>query len=837
LEGSTDVVAIVALVDGQLVGAGSAERLTAATAEVAFLVADDARGTGIGSILLEHLAAACRELGITKLEATVMTENSRMLGVFTDAGFPVTKARDGSVIQFEIDINATTRAIRAADARESHSEALSLAPLLYPRSVAVIGVRRDGAGIGRAVLDAITSAGFTGHLYVVHPSMTEVEGQTCVPDISSISEPLDLLIIAVPAAGTVDVLRQAADAKVRSAVVISSGFEELGFEGARMQRELVETAREHSIRLVGPNCLGILSNDPGIRLNATFTNATAPSGGLAIASQSGGVGIVMLHLAQRLGLGIHTFISLGNKADVSGNDLLSAWYDDDGVTAAALYLESFGNARKFARVARRFAERKPLLAVVGGSSAGGIRAGRSHTAAAAAPSVAVEALFAQAGVLACDSAEAMARAALFLTEQPLPAGPRIGIVSNAGGVGVLAADCADRHRLLVPELSPTLEADLRRHVQGTIGTTNPVDLGAGAGPDTVGSVVRTMLASKEVDALLVVVVATSLGDPKVLARAVTEARQAHPDVPVMLVAMGGLRIPPGELQGVTVLDSPDDAIEVLEMAVRRRAWLVQPSAEVPAPDRVRARRSRRLASEMLAQSGAGASDCWLPAEVSATLLAPYGLASVGVLARGPDDAAAKAATLGFPVAVKVADQDILHKTDRGLVRVGLRDAPDVTSAVDNFQRELQRPDVPVPVLVQPVVSGVEVALGVLRDPGFGPLVMVGAGGVATNVWNDRVFLLPPISPQDAGRALRSLRIWPLLEGFRGSPRVDIEDLVDRIVGLGRLVEDVPEISELDLNPVMATPAGSVVIDAKVGLAAAGVEDPGIPRRLRARPRA
>jgi acyl-CoA synthetase (NDP forming)/GNAT superfamily N-acetyltransferase len=828
---TNDVLTMVAIVDGALVAAASAELVAPGRAEAAFLVAEDAKGNGLGSLLLEHLAAVCHERGVSKLTALVMAENSRMIRVFADAGFPFARTADGSVVEFEIGTTSTPDAVRAADEREFQAEQRSLAPLLYPHSVAVVGVRRDGVGIGRAVLRAISKGGFDGGLYVVHPDLTDVDGVPCVTDIGAIPEPLDLVIIAVPASATVGVLRAAAEAHVRSAVVISSGFKELGAEGARLQRELVEVAREHSIRLVGPNCLGILSNGEDVRLNATFTEVVPPRGGLAIASQSGGVGIVMLDLARRLGLGIQSFISLGNKADVSGNDLLAAWYDDDQVTAAALYLESFGNARKFARVARRFAERKPLLAVVGGSSASGMRAGRSHTAAAAAPSIAVEALFAQAGVLACDSSESMARAALLLTQQPLPAGPRVGIISNAGGMGVLAADCADRLGLVVPEFSPELEARLRAHVQGTIGTSNPVDLGAGAGAQTVHSVVEDLLASGEVDALLVPLVATSLGDPIVLADAVARARAVAPAVPVVLVAMGGLQVEPGTLPGVTVFDSPDDAIAAMALAARRSAWLHQPNGQPEPEDEARGQAARDLARDALARLGA--PDCWLPPELASAMLSPYGLASVGEVAHSPDEAAAKSTEIGFPVAVKVADPTILHKTDRGLVKVGLMDAVAVAEAVKGFEQELQREQ--VPVLIQPVSSGVEVALGVVRDDGFGPLVMVAAGGVATNLWKDRVFLLPPITKQDAGRALQSLRIWPLLEGYRGSPRADVDDLVQRVVELGRLAQDVPELSELDLNPVLATPTGSVVVDAKVGLSPSGVVDAGIPRRLRPRP--
>ncbi|HET7734506.1 MAG TPA: GNAT family N-acetyltransferase [Nocardioidaceae bacterium] len=830
LDGADDtVLTLVAVLGHRIVAEASAERVGPDTAEVAFLVADDVHGLGLGSLLLEHLAAGCRELGITAFVADVLADNSQMLRVFLDAGFTVTKHSEYGVVEFRISTEATSAAVRAADEREFHAETASLRPLLYSRSVAVLGVRRTGGGIGNAVLSSIVAGGFTGDLYVVHPQPDEVqglEGLTLLPRLTDVATDLDLVMIAVPARHVLDALRDAVAAKAAAAVVISSGFSELGEEGAQIQRDLLRIARENSIRLVGPNCLGVLSNDPAIKLNATFTKASPPEGGLAIASQSGGVGIAMLDMASDLGLGVHSFISLGNKADVSGNDLLAAWYNDDHVRVAALYLESFGNAAKFARIARRFAERKPILAVVGGRSSGGVRAGASHTAAAAAPSVGVQALFAQAGVIGCTSASAMARTALLLTEQPLPRGSRIGIVSNAGGIGVLAADTSEDLGLEVPELSEPLRNALGSLVHGTIGTSNPVDLGAGADAHQLAGVAEAVLASGEVDALLVPIVATNVTDPTPLVVALTETRRRHPDTPVVLVAMGGLAVPAEGAPGVTVFDSPEEAVDAMAAASRYAAWLALPRDEPTRPDPTQSVAARSRAQALLEEATGG----WVPAGGVSELLTPYGLAPSGTLCLDPLDAARAADELGFPVAVKVADETIVHKTDRGLVRVGIGSEAEVIAAVRAFEAELDCTS--VPVLVQPVVSGVEIALGVVRDPGFGPLVMVAAGGTTTNILDDRTFLLPPVGRQDAARALRSLRIWPLLNGYRGSEPVDVAALEELICSLGRLSLDVPEIAELDLNPVMATPEGVVLVDVKMRLAEAAPGTDGVPRQLR-----
>ena len=834
LASATDTLAMVVERAGVVVAVGTAEPAGPDVAEVAFLVEDSQHGLGLGSLLLEHLAAAGRERGVRRFVAEVLADNRAMLGVFADAGFTITRLAEGGEVHVEMDTVASAAALAAADERECRSEARSLQPLLYPRCVAVTGVRRDGSGVGAAILRSVVAGGFTGEVYAVHPRAAGVEGVAAFPRLVEVPATVDLVVVAVPADRVLATLEDAAEAGARAAVVVSSGFEELGAEGARMQREMLDLARRRSIRIVGPNCLGLMSNDPDISLDATFSGSVPPPGGLAIASQSGGVGIVLSDVARELGLGVGSFVSLGNKADVSSNDLLAAWRDDPRVTAAALYLESFGNAPKFARFARRFAERKPLLAVVGGRSSGGRRAGASHTAAAASPAVGVDALFAQAGVIRCTGAEDMAETALLLGEQPLPRGNRIAVLSNAGGMGVLAADTADDCGLAVPELSLALRQRVARHVTGTVGTGNPVDAGAGADPNDLAEIASLLVTSDEVDAVVVVLVATGVSDSSAAMSRLADVR--HPDTPLVLVPMGGLSVAPGGLPGVTTFRSTQAAVRALGRAARYAAWRDQP-ADPPAPvDRARADRAREAAALLLAQMEG--DDGWLDTDDVAVLLADYGLSPVGTVVTDPVAAAGAAEAIGFPVALKVAGRDVVHKTDRGLVRVGLGSTAEVVSAVRAFEAELGQHDGQqdrqhgVPVLVQPMSSGVEIALGLVRDPGFGPLVMVAAGGVATDVWDDRVFLLPPVTVRDAARAVRSLRVWPLMNGFRGAPPADVESLEAVLVRLGQLAEDVPQVAELDLNPVLVGTNGCALVDVKVRLATPAPVDAGIPRRLR-----
>ena len=831
--GEDTTLSLVAVVGGRLSGVVSAERIDGDAWEVAMLVADREHGHGLGSLLLEHVTALCRNNGIHRLVAEVLPENTAMLRVLLDAGFDTSRRADAGIVTVELSTEATARAVEAADAREAVSEARSLRPLLYPTSVAVLGVRRDAAGLGHAVLRSILDGGFTGRLHVVHPEVAEIGGIRTHSTTRRIPDQVDLAVVAVPAPRLLEAIEDVAAAGVGAAVVITSGMAELGPERADLQRRLVTVARSHDLRLVGPNCMGLMCNDPAVRLNATFTSAVPPPGGLAVASQSGGVGIALLDVARVHGLGVHSFVSLGNKADVSGNDLLAAWVDDPRVNAAAMYLESFGNARKFARFARRFATHKPLLAVVGGRSPGGRRAGTSHTAAAASPTVGIEALFAQAGVIGCTSAEEMARAAMLLAEQPLPTGHRIGVVSNAGGLGVLAVDAADTHGLVVPELSAPVRAVVARHVSLTTGVSNPVDLGAGAAPDQLAGAVRTLLGSDEIDVLLVVLVPTTVAPAQPLVDALAAERASCPQKPVVLVGLGGLGTAPSRSlgsSGLTVFQTVADAVEAIAHAVRYSAWRRTPPEALPARDATRRDSARALAAALVGVEGSEQSTHWLGPADALRMLGPYGLAPVGTVAANADEAVAAATALGFPVAVKTADPNIVHKTDLGLVKVGLRTATEVRAAVEEITAAGAGGG---PVLVQPVVRGVEIALGVVRDSGFGPLVMVAAGGTAMAILEDRAFLMPPFSRQDAARAIRSLRVWPLLDGYRGSAPADAHALEDLVLALGDLALDVPALAELDLNPVMCRPEGVVAVDVKVALGGSPAVSEGVPRQLRA----
>jgi acyl-CoA synthetase (NDP forming)/ribosomal protein S18 acetylase RimI-like enzyme len=730
-----DSAALVAVVRGRVAGLATAELLEPGRAEVAFLVSDADRGRGLGSLLLEHLAALGRAHGVTRFDADVLAENHGMLRVFRGAGFAISRRTEAGEVTVELRTDVSAAALDAADRRDWRAEARSLRPLLAPEGVAVVGVRRSESGVGRAVLDAIRSGGYAGRLSVVHPSADQIAGVAAYSSLAAVPGPVDLVVVVVPADQVADVMADVCAVGAGAAIVVSSGFAGADQPGGR---GLLELARAHSVRVVGPNSQGVLSQS--VSFNASFARTVPPAGGLAVATQSGGVGFTVLDLARAQGVGVHSFVSLGAKLDVSGNDLLAAWGDDERVTVAALYLESFGNALKFARTARRFASRKPLLAVAGGLSG----------------SEGVAALFAQAGVIPCRGAADIAEAAAVLTQQPLPGGFRVGVVTNAGGMGLLAAGMANGDGLSVPVLSPSLVASLSDAVP-VVSTGGAVDLGADVTPESLAAAVSVLLASSEVDALVVTLVPTVLADPAALRSAVASAARGA-GKPVVVVA-SDVRSEDVE-PGLTAFRTPLVAVVALARAMRYAAWRRVSADEAPPVDAARAASARAYAARRLA--GRSGEPEWLTGDAAEELLAPYGAA--------PSDAA----------------------------------PPD----------------------------GVELSLGMVRDETYGPLLRFAVGGAAADLLHDEVHLLAPVSPADAGRALRALRTWPLLDGVRGGTRVDVDALEALLVAVGQLAVDVPDVAVLELSPVLAGPGGVVCGEARVLLEPAEHVDVGFPRRLR-----
>ncbi|MEU4689933.1 GNAT family N-acetyltransferase [Actinoplanes sp. NPDC023714] len=817
-------IAILAHEGDDLVGVASCERLgEEPRAEFAVFVADRHHGRGIGTLLLEHLSVRARHQGITELIGEVLPGNRDMLRVARDLSSRADSHFDRGVVDVSLRLGDDEQTFDAVDRRDRIAERASLRPLLCPDSVAVAGAGRLPGGVGHETLRALREFGFPGALYAVNRTGTPICGAPGYRSLRDLPSPVDLLVIAVPADQVPAVLADGAATGVRAAVILSAGFGETGPAGQRRQDDLVRLARSHGIRLAGPNCIGVINTDPAVRLNASFAPASPPPGGLAVATQSGAVAVAVMEHAGRTGCGVSTLVSLGNKADVSGNDLIAYWHDDPATRAVALYLESFGNPRKFARTVRQLARRKPVLAIKSGRSDAGRRAGASHTAAAAAPAATVDTLFAQAGVIRTEALGEMLDAARLLTGQPLPAGSRLAVVGNAGGLNVLAADAAEARGLRVPPLAD----DVRRRVSAQAASgDNPIDLGAGATPEAFAAAVAAVADGDAADMLLLVLVGTRANRPAEILAAVAPVLDRHPGLPVAAVLTGVRPTCRIGSRDLPVYEFPEQAVRALAHASSYAAWRREPPGRHADPDGI----DPAAAGEAIA-TAMSATDGWQPYERTAEILATYGITILPATSAADAGAAVRAAArAGYPVVLKSADPQLVHKSDTGGVRVGLAGADQVRSAFAGVAAA-GRPGYGVLVQHQRHAP-VELVAGLVHDPLFGSLVLLGLGGVHTDLLGDRSLRLVPMTDLDAGRMWRSLRGAPLLTGYRGGPPVDTAALEDLLLRLSRLAEDHPQVAELDLNPVLAGPDGLVAVDAKLRLAPVGPEPDPVLRGLR-----
>ena len=681
----------------------------------------------------------------------------------------------------------------------------SLRPFFAPRSIAVIGASRRRGSIGGELFRNVLEADFAGVAYPVNRDGEPVAGVRGYASIDEVPDGVDLAVVCLPSPHVLDASQAALSKGVRALCVISSGFAEVGAEGRARQDRLLGLVRAHGGRLVGPNCLGIAV--PALGLNATFGPRPLPPGSIAFSSQSGALGLAMLEKASERRLGFSAFVSIGNKADVSSNDLLEWWGDDPATDVVLLYLESFGNPRKFARLARRVARRKPILALKAGTTGAGARAAGSHTAALAGSDTAVEALFAQAGVMRARMLEELVDAAALLSSQPLPQGRRVGVLTNAGGLGILCADACEAAGLELPELSPETTASLAKAAPGDASLANPVDLLGSATAASYAAAIPPLLADRRLDALIILFVPPVVaGADEVAAEIVRNVEHARPDKPVLAVVISSGGTPPAlreEGCPVASFPYPESAARALGLAATRSEWLRRPVGTVPELERVDASSARDVVESALAGSG----DTWLEAEPTRELLEAYGLPIVPQRVAGDANAAVAAARdLGFPAVVKTAAAGA-HKSESGGVELDLRDEAQVSAAVERIGP---------PVLVQPLVPvGAELLAGVAQDPVFGPLVAFGPGGVLAELIGDVAFRLAPLTDADVAELIDHGRAGRLVRGFRGAQPADTAALSDLLHRLSRLADDLPEVAELDLNPVVALPSGCVAVDARV----------------------
>ena len=766
-EPGPDHAALLALYGAEVVGVASYEVVQSSggsTAEVAFAVADTMQHRGIATLLLEHLVSTARARRIESFTAETLSENTGMLRVFSDAGLPAHSTRSDGVVTVTIPLPPDDTGKQLEDyldtvaLRERSASVASLRPVFAPASVAVIGASRRPGTVGRSVLDNIRTCGYQGRLYAVNPNARQVGGVHCYPGVASLPEAPDLALIAVPPPAVIDVAEACGVRGVRGLVVFTTGL------GAEASADLLAACRRHGMRLIGPNCFGLAV--PAIGLDATFAAAHPAPGAAGLVMQSGGLGFAMVDHLSRLGIGISSFASVGNKLDVSSNDMLM-WWEQDGVTnLAVLYIESFGNPRKFGRTARRVGARMPVLTVHAGRSEAGQRAAASHTAAAATPLVTREALFEQAGIIATPGLGELVETTALLATQAPPAGRTVAIVSNIGGAGVLAADACTDLGLAVHHPSGQLKRRLHALVPAGGAVTGPVDTTATVSRAGFRQVLELIAADEGVDAMIALVLPTAAtGD---LVAAIEEAAIDRGQSPVPLAA-----VVLNQQESVRLLDArggkipgyayPEAAAGALARAAKYGQWRSAPHIPAPGFGDVDVAGARTLVHAFLAREPAGG---WLPPDGVTALLRMYGIPL----------AAAEAGAAGG-------------------------------------------------------ADGTEVVIGVGDDQMFGPLVVFGLGGVATEVLADQAARLAPLTEADADTLINSIRSAPLLHGHRGAPAADIPALRDVLMRVSRLADDLPEVTDLGLNPVIARPDGVVVTGARIKIAPQVAQDPFL-RRLR-----
>ncbi|SMD14123.1 Acyl-CoA synthetase (NDP forming) [Lentzea albidocapillata] len=806
-----DRVALIALLGDDIVAVGRFDRLhgdnhgddqRGDSAEVAFVVEDGHQGRGVGSILLEHLAAAAKEVGLARFEAEVLAENGQMVRVFRDAGYQVSRAFEEGVLHLEFAIDPTDESVAVARAREQAAEARSVHNLLHPRSIAVIGASTDPTKIGHAVLKNLLEADFNGPVYPVNAEHRAVRGVRAYPTVLDIPDDVDLAVVAVPAASVDEVMDGCLAKGVKALVVVSSGYGETGPDGLSAERRLAAEARAHGMRVVGPNALGVINLDPKIRLNASLAPKLPARGRAGFFCQSGALGTAILANAAGWGLGLSTFVSAGNRADVSGNDLLQYWETDPATDVVLLYLESFGNPRKFARLARRLGRTKPIVAVKSGRHA--VVPGLAATGAKV-DEASVQALFEQAGVIRVDSLAQLFDTALLLAHQPLPKGKRVAVVGNSTAIGLLAADT-----LLAQDL------DLAGY---------PVDVGAQATPEEFAKAVQEALDRSDTDALVVVFVPPIAVPGAAYARALKEAAHGSKPIVSTFLAVEGI---PDELKmpgkgSIPSYASPERAVLALARTVRYARWRAAPQGNFTRPGGIDLDRARSIVDNP-------GSELRLDDRKAVDLLECYGIDVVPFrIAHSADEAVEAADELGYPVAMKATSERLRHRTDLVGVRLDIAQRESVKAAYHDLAALSGKPDVYVQRMAP---KGVSCVLGLQDDPSFGTLIWFGLSGLVSDLLGDRAYRAVPLTDTDAAELVAAPKAAPLLTGYRGDEPADLKALQDLVLRLAALAEDLPEVRSLKLEPVLASAAGAFVSSARIVIGPPpSLHDAG-PRRLR-----
>jgi acyl-CoA synthetase (NDP forming)/GNAT superfamily N-acetyltransferase len=816
---------LVALAGNELVGHAVYIVTAGSRAEIGLAVADAYQGRGLGILLLGQLAEAAARAGIQVFTAVVKADNHRMLDLLRDSGFPLWVRSEPGEIHADLPTALSAEARQNFEKRDALAALAAVNRFLAPHSVAVIGDSLGPQTMGGTILRNLLGSGFAGQVHPVNGTGEPVVGRDAYRSVLDIPAPVEMAVIAVPARSAADVARECAHKGVRALVVIPGGFAESGPEGAELQRLLLEVCKQAGMRLVGPNCMGVLNTSPQVSLNASLMPDLPLRGRIGFLSQSGSLGLAVMEHARAVGAGFSAFVSVGNNADVSGNDLLQYWEADAGTNLIMLYLESFRNPRTFARVARRVGRSTPILVVQGGRSAAGARATTAHTGALVRPSsirlatagLSEDALFQQAGIIRTETLEELFDTAQVLSDQPLPTGNRVAILTNAGGPAVLGADACQAHGLHLPELPDDVRNAFAAGLPGADGFANPIVMPATAGPSHYMHAIAQLAAWSGIDALIVIFTPHVGIAAAEVAAAVQEAAAALPR-PIPMVAVftsmpEGPSLMRDQALRIPTFAFPEDAARALGHASRYVAWRQTPDEPPPELAGLDPNRAAAVISATLGQGGG-----WMSSAAVSALLACYGLAPAeSAVVSSPHQAGEAAKKLGGRVALKALAPGLLRKSDAGAIRLDLEGTHEVEEAAKELAKHLDAlgQQVQAFIVQRMAPPGVEMLVGVVQDRHFGPVVAVGAAGRAVELFKDAQIRLTPLSRRDAATMIRSLTTYPLLDGYRGATPVSVRALEEVLVRVGALVEAHSEVADVDFNPVIVHPTGAVIVDARI----------------------
>ena len=806
---SKGVVSIVAIREDRIIAHGALYQKEKGRSEMGILVDDRFQSQGLGTAMLGLMAEEAVRSGTGEITAYVAPENYKMISVVKNLGFAVEASAVPGALEVKFSPSLLPEAIRNFENRDARSAVNAVKIFLEPKSVAVIGASSDRKALGGQLFYNLLESNFKGQIFPVNPSHDFVQGIRAYRSVKDIEFPVDMALIIVPAEVSLKVIEECGQKGVKGLVIITSGFSEVGEEGKERQAQLTKICDKYGMRVIGPNCMGVVNTSDDVSLNAQFSPFKPVQGRIAFLSQSGALGIAVFDITTKLGLGLSSFVSVGNKMDISGNDLIQYWENDKNTDVILLYLESFGNPIKFSRLARRITKKKPIIVVKSGRGSAGFRATQSHTAALLSTSdVTVDALFKQSGIIRTDTLDEMFEVTSVLAHQPVPRGNRVAILTNAGGAGILAADACESHGLVVPDLSEDVKQKLRKILPSIASVRNPVDMTAGIGPETYRDALEILGSADEIDSIIVIFILPAVIDPANVAKNIIagtkNTNNAKTVVSVFMGTKGVSDILKGDGVSIPSFTFPEDAAISLSKAVEYGKWKYAPPRESVEEDDIDKDSVKAIISKALR-----AGKEWLSYNECNFVLNTYKVPTIKTItAVDPQEVRARTAGWTGNVAIKAYGPKLVHKSDVGAVKlnVPVQEAPDEAGKMVAMLNS-KGFDVDYLVVQEMVSEGIEMLAGSTHDPSFGPLIVAGMGGKLVELLKDISTRLAPIDLVDAGQMISELRTANILRGYRGGIVADEEAYKDVLVRISRLVYDNPEIVELDLNPVMVLEKG------------------------------